>query len=86
MDVKETKEAVVGLVKLGVVLADLAKDGIDWADGAALASKIVSDEAFRSALMAAAVGVSSIPAEIKDIKLEEALELVMAVIAELKAV
>ena len=85
MDVKETKEAVVALVKLGKVLAELAKDGIDWKDGAALASKIVSDEAFRSALVAAVEGAGAIPAELKDIKLEEGIELALAVIGELKA-
>lgn len=85
MDVKETKEAVIALVKLGKVLTELAKDGIDWKDGAALASKIVSDEAFRSALVAAAEGAAAIPAELKDIKLEEGIELALAVIGELKA-
>jgi hypothetical protein len=85
MDVSQTKEAVVALVKLGKVLAELAKDGIDWKDGAALASKIISDEAFRGALVAAVEGAANIPAELKDIKLEEGIELALAVIAELKA-
>jgi hypothetical protein len=85
MDVKEVKEAAVGLVKLAKVLAELAKDGIDWKDGAALAAKIVGDEAFRSALVDAVDGVAKIPAEVGDLKLDEGLEIVMAVITELKA-
>lgn len=85
MDVSQTKEAVVALVKLGKVLAELAKDGIDWKDGAALASKIVTDEAFRGTLVAAVEGAGNIPAELKDINFEEGIELAMAVIAEINA-
>jgi hypothetical protein len=85
MDIQQTKEAVIGLVKLGKVLAELAKDGVDIKDAAALASKIIGDEAFRGSLVAAIEGVSAIPEEIKDIKLDEGMELALAVIAELKS-
>lgn len=85
MEVKETKEALVAVVKLAKVIAALAKDGIDWTDAAVLASKIVGDEVLRSALVEAVSGAAAIPAEVKDISFEEGIELAMAVIAELKA-
>lgn len=85
MEVKETKEALVAVVKLSKVIAALAKDGIDWQDAATLAAKIVSDEPLRTALVAAVSGAAAIPAEIKDISFDEGIELAMAVIAELKA-
>lgn len=84
MDVSQTKEALIAVVKLGKVLAVLAKDGIDWSDAAALASKIVGDEALRGALVAAVEGAGNIPAEMKDISFEEGIELAVALIAALK--
>lgn len=85
MEVKETKEAIIAVVKLTKVVSALAKDGIDWSDAAVLASKIVGDESLRSALVEAVSGAAAIPAEVRDISFEEGIELAMAVIAELKA-
>lgn len=85
MDVKETKEALVALAKLGKFVAAQAKDGVDFKDAAALASKIVGDEGFRSALVAGFEGATLIPAEMKDISFEEGIELALALITELKA-
>ena len=84
MDVKETKEALVALVKLGKEVASLAKDGIDLKDAAALGIKFASDEKFRDVIVEAFSGAVQIPAEVKDISFEEGIELALAVIAELK--
>ena len=73
--IQETKEAIKGIAELLVVVKDLAKDGIDLSDAVALGSKIVSDEAFRSALVNAVQGAQNIPAEIKDLDAAEVGEL-----------
>lgn len=83
--IKETQEAVVALAKLGKFVAAQAKDGLDLKDGAALAAKIVGDEAFRSALIAGFEGAAKIPAEVKDLSFEEGIALALALVAELKA-
>ena len=73
--IQETKEAIKGIAELLVVVKDLAKDGIDLSDAVALGSKIVSDEAFRSALVNAVQGAQNIPAEVKDLDAAEVGEL-----------
>ena len=73
--IEETKEAIKGIAELLVVVKDLAKDGIDLSDAVALGSKIVSDEAFRGALVKAVQGAQNIPAEIKDLDAAEVGEL-----------
>lgn len=73
--IQETKEAIKGIAELLVVVKDLAKDGIDLSDAVALGSKIVSDEAFRGALVKAVQGAQNIPAEVKDLDAAEVGEL-----------
>lgn len=73
--IQETKEAIKGIAELLVVVKDLAKDGIDLSDAVALGSKIVSDEAFRGALIKAVQGAQNIPAEVKDLDAAEVGEL-----------
>ncbi len=85
MEVKETKELLVALVKLGKVVAAQAKDGLDVKDAGAIAMKIAGDEVFRNALIEAFSGAAQIPAEVKDISFEEGVSLALALIAELKA-
>jgi hypothetical protein len=85
MDVKNTKEAIVALVKLGKEIAKLSKDGLDVKDIAALGMKLATDDAFRGVFITAFEGCSSIPAEVKEIEFNEGVELAMAIIAELKA-
>jgi hypothetical protein len=84
--IKETQEALVALAKLGKVIAAQAKDGLDVKDGAAIAAKIVSDETFRTALVAGFEGAAKIPAEVKDLSFEEGVSLALALVVELKAV
>lgn len=84
-DVKETKQALVALVILGKAVAELAKDGLDLSDAVALGSKLVSDSAFRDALVEGVKGLDKVPEEIKDIAASEALELLGAVYEALKA-
>lgn len=85
MDVKNTKEVVVALVKLGKAVSLAARDGLDVKDVAAIGMKIATDEAFRGAFIAAFEGAANIPAELKEISFEEGVELALAIVAELKA-
>lgn len=85
MDVKESKEALVALAAIGKVVIDLAKDGVDFGDAVALGSKLVTDEKFRAKVTAGVQGIDKIPAELKDIAASEALDLVEALIDEVKA-
>ena len=85
MEVKESKEALVALVALGKAVAVLAKDGLDLGDAVALGTKLIGDEKFRSKLAAGVQGLDQIVPELKDIAASEALELIEAIISEIKA-
>jgi hypothetical protein len=82
-DVKETKELIVALVKLGKLSAKLLGDGVDLSDAVALA-KAFADEDFRKCIVEGFSGLQAIPAEAKDIDAAEAVELVGALYAELQ--
>lgn len=84
MDVKESKEAIIAVAAIGKVVIDLAKDGVDFGDAVALGSKLVTDEKFRAKVTAGVQGIDKIPAELKDIAASEALDLIEALINEIK--
>lgn len=73
--VQETKEAILALVVLGKFVADRLKDGVQMDDAMALGMKLMSDESFKSKVMAGIQGIEKVPEEIKDIHLAEVLEL-----------
>ncbi len=85
MDLKNTKEVLLALVKLGKEIAKASKDGLDIKDVAAIGSKIAMDAEFRNVFVAAFEGAASIPAEVQEISFDEGVELALALIAELKA-
>jgi hypothetical protein len=75
--IKETKEALVGVNELSLVLISRLKDGLQPADVVALLAKLQGDEEFKNKLVAAAQGIKELPAEIKDLQLIEAVDLLM---------
>ncbi len=81
--VKETKEAIVGLLKLAGVMGGLLRDGVQASDALELMNKLMGDEVLKAALMAAYSDVSKIPDEVKDLSMSEGLELISAVVAEI---
>jgi hypothetical protein len=85
LGIKETKEFLVGSIRLGKFVVERAKDGIDWSDGTALVTKLTTDEAFRNGLIEAVKDVQKAPAELKDLSFDEGIELAMVTIGELKA-
>lgn len=82
--INETKEALVALLELGKFVALRAKDGLDLSDAAALVEKVFVDAEFKLALEAAVKGLDQVPAEIGDIDLQEAFDLVGVLVAKLK--
>jgi hypothetical protein len=73
--VKETKEALVGFIKLAAMLATEFKDGVQATDIAPIVVKMQS-EPLKSALLDAYNGIDEVPSELKDLSLVEALSLV----------
>lgn len=82
-DVKESKELLVALVKLGKLAAKQLGDGVDLTDVVAIA-KALADEEFRTALVDGFSGLQSVPAELKDIDAAEAIALMGVLYAELQ--
>jgi len=82
-DVKESKELLIALVKLGKLAAKQLGDGVDLSDAVAIA-KALADEEFRSALMAGFAGLQGVPAELKDVDAAEAIELLGVLYAEIQ--
>jgi hypothetical protein len=77
MDIKETKEALIAINELGVKIASLAKDGLQVADGLALVALLSADSDLQSKLLAAFQGVQAVPAELKELDINEGVELVV---------
>lgn len=73
--IKDTKEAIIGLVVLGVYIAKRAKDGINSDDAADFAQKMLTDSEFREKLQAAIDGFDNIPDELKHIGFAQVLDL-----------
>lgn len=86
LGIVETKEALHGILVLGVLLAKQAKDGLKLDDAAALVDKFLNDEPFKLALTAAVQGIEKVPAEVKDIDIYEAVELVTSAAPDLLAI
>jgi hypothetical protein len=83
--IKELKELLVAVNEVSLVLVKLLKDGIQLSDGMELVGKLVGDEEFKSKLAAAVEGITKLPAEIKDLDLQEGLELATVEIAFIPA-
>jgi len=73
--IEETKEVLVASNELGLVIAKHVKDGPQATDIAAIAMELFGSDAFKLALVKAIENVKQVPAEVKDIDLEEGLEL-----------
>ena len=81
--VKETKEALLGLLKILPILLKQFKDGVQVAeDASALYEKIVKNEEIKAAILEAYDGYDKVPEEVKDISILEFFQLVGAVTPE----
>jgi len=74
MDIKNTKEILVAANEIGLVVAQALKDGAQMSDVMVVVGKIMGD--LQGKVGAAISGASEVPAEIKDISVNEVVELV----------
>ena len=82
---KEAKELVIGLLKLSKLLAEEFKDGVQVADFAAIMVKLQANPALKQAILDAYEGIELVPAEVKDLDLQEGLDILVAAIPEIMA-
>jgi len=81
--IQESKELIIALVKLGKLAAKQLGDGVDLSDAVAIA-KALADEEFRSCIVEGFSGLQSVPEELKDIDVEEAVQLIGVLYEEIK--
>lgn len=73
--VQETKDVLVAVNEVGLVLVKQLKDGVQLGDFQAFFEKLVSDPDFKAKLAAAYDGALQVPAELTDLDLSEGLAL-----------
>ena len=79
--IEETKEVLIALDEISLLILGQIKDGIQLSDVVSIITKVLASEELKSALSRAVVGISNIPAELKDIDLSEGIELIKTEIA-----
>lgn len=77
-DIKETKEALIAVATLAKYLIEVSKDGITLQDATAFITKLISDIEFRTIFMNGINGIAVVPAELKNLDVNEIIELVIA--------
>lgn len=80
---KETKEALVGILALAKVIAELAKDGVQVQDAITLFAKLQEPE-LKAKVDAAIVDVQKVQDEVKVASASDYFDLVMIALPELK--
>jgi len=75
--IKETKEVLVAINSLSLLIVKKLKDGIQVQDGIEIAQALFSDGEIKSAIQFASDKISEVPAEIKDLDVNEGIELGM---------
>jgi len=86
LDIKNIIEVLDAAFESVDLYKELKSDGkLDWSDAAAVGSKLVTDAKFREIYTKAVDGLDKIPAEAKDIDLDEAGLLITYLIGKIKA-
>ena len=80
---KETKEALVGILALAKVIAELAKDGVQVQDAISLFAKLQEPE-LKAKVDAAIADVQKVQDEVKVASAADYFDLVMIALPELK--
>ena len=75
--IKETKEALIASNEIAVFCAKRFKDGVQFEDFTAFYKAFTEDEEFKAKLQDGWENGKQIPAEVKDIDLQEGIELTM---------
>lgn len=77
LGVKETKEVLVGVLEVALLLTKALKDGVQISDVGVIIDALKNDKEFRAKLDAARKDISLVKAEMNDCSLVEGLELAM---------
>jgi 3-deoxy-D-arabino-heptulosonate 7-phosphate (DAHP) synthase len=72
-DIKEMKEMIVGVMEMGLMMAELFKDGVQASDFMEMFMRLKDDPRYLEAFK----GMKEVPAEAKDLDLQEGMELAM---------
>lgn len=83
-DVQEMKEAAVAIVVLIKEIQTLAKDGLQFSDTGSFVLHYATDKVFRDKVTIAFEGLSKIPAEWKELDTVGGLEIITAIIEEIR--
>lgn len=75
--IQESKEALIGMMEVSLVLAHVLKDGAQLGDIAAVWARIASDKDLREKMKKALDDIGQVPSEIADLDLQEGLDLAM---------
>lgn len=75
--IKETKEALIGVNEVAVLIASKFKDGVQFGDFAAFWEAFKNDAEFKAKMESAYMGYQAIPEEVKDLDIGEGIELAM---------
>ena len=81
--IKETEEALQGILMLGLLFWKTFHDGFQMTDIGTMWDTYRNDQAFCDAMKLAYEGYQKIPDEVRDLQLEEALELSTVMISYL---
>jgi hypothetical protein len=82
--VQNVKELAIGLIVIATMLAEEFKDGVQATDAISIFAKIKGNEELQAKILLAYNGIDQVSAEAKDINLSEGVELIVALIPEIK--
>ena len=80
--IKETKEAVIGMMTVGRLVSSVTKDGVQLQDFGTVIKHYNENPEFKKAVDEAYEGFDLIGAEVADLDFKECIELGMVVMAE----
>ncbi|MCH8156182.1 MAG: hypothetical protein IID18_00255 [Nitrospinae bacterium] len=79
-DIRNLKEAIVGILELSIAIAPLLKDGIGLNDLGALWDIWKNDTNLKEKLIVAIEGYDQIPDEVSDLSIAEGMEVAMVLL------
>jgi len=80
--IKETKEALIACIKVGKLVMKQLNDGAQASDALEVAKQLLTNPTLRDSIVTAVAGSTEIVLEVKDLQLEEALELIESLVVE----
>ena len=73
--IKETKDVIIAVNELALVIIKHVRDGFQVTDIVAVITELIGTDSFKTAIADAVSNIAQVPAEIKDIDLIEGGEL-----------